>query len=480
MMKRIPFIAVTIIALFFGFYAHSSGKEVAFSVATAVALWMAGLWITEAWSIYLTSFIPLVVFPFLGVSSMSDLAPAYMPQIIFFFIGGFYMAFALEESGLHKRIAYWILSKCNGNTYLLLGGFMAVSYGLSIWILNTATVMMLLPALLAVLSEVKSAKPDLAKPYLLGLAFSASIGGTASVVGTAPNLYFMDFFNTTYPLSTPISFGNWMLYALPVSLVMLIAAFGVLAFQYRSSIEGGSFTSGFFKNELAKLGALNKVEKRVGAVWIVTVLAWFFRADIALGFTTIPGWSQLLPAGNFIKESTIAILAALVLFALPSGKQSATVLTWEVTSKVPFGVIFLFGGGFALAQVLTDTGVSSWLTEQLFFVKAIHPILLVLTLAGFMTFLTELTSNTASTVLVLPILSSITVLVDLPPLIVLMPVVLSASYAFMLPVATPPNALVFGAEKLSVKDMARAGIWLNLIGIAVVTVFGSLLSLMNS
>ncbi|MFT4753153.1 MAG: sodium-dependent dicarboxylate transporter 2/3/5 [Salibacteraceae bacterium] len=434
-----------------------------------VGIWMAIWWITEAVNIYFTSLIPITFLPFLGVVSMKELGPMYMPDIIFFFIGGFLLAFALEKWDIHKRIALKILLVIGNSPQRLLLGFMLTSYFLSMWILNTAVVMMLLPAAMAVFKQIqeKDESNDLSTPFLLGIAYAASIGGTATLIGTAPNLYFMDFFNENMPQYEPVTFGGWFMVALPASVIFVFSAYWVIQKRYLKSTSANLFEVEEIKSQYEELGKINTDQWIVSLVFGVTVVLWFTAKQLDIGSFHFPGWLILFDNPTYIKESTIAMLAAFILVILPSRTQKGNLLDWDAAKKIPLGIIFLFGGGFALAKVIGTSGLGLWLGDQLVFLKDFNPILVVIGLAMFMTFFTELTSNTASTILILPILMPVAQNVAIHPMIIMMPVVMSASFAFMLPVATPPNTIVYGTEKIKIKDMIRTGLILNLMGVAI-------------
>ena len=434
-----------------------------------IGIWMATWWITEAVNIYFTSLIPITFLPLLGVVSMKELGPMYMPDIIFFFIGGFLLAFALEKWEIHRRIALKILLLIGNSPQRLLLGFMLTSYFLSMWILNTAVVMMLLPAAMAVFKQIQTTnnKNDLSTPFLLGIAYAASIGGTATLIGTAPNLYFMDFFNENLSNYEPVTFGAWFLIGLPASFVFVIGTFLVISKKYLRHTPTSLFHVEEIKTQYQSLGKINTDQWLVSIVFGITVILWFTAKKMDLGSLEFSGWLALFENPTYIKESTIAMLGAFVLVITPSQTKSGNLLDWEAAKKIPLGIIFLFGGGFALAKVIGTSGLGLWLGDQLVFLKAFNPVIVVIGLALFMTFFTELTSNTASTILMLPILMPVAQNVDLHPMIIMMPVVMSASFAFMLPVATPPNTIVYGTEKIKIKDMIRTGLILNLMGVLI-------------
>lgn len=430
----------------------------------AVAVWMAYWWVMEAVKIYFTALLPLILFPLFGIVPMSEVAPLFMKDVVFLFIGGFLLAFGLERWNLHKRIALKLILTAGGTPARILFGFMFASYFLSMWIMNTATVAMLLPAVIAVIDQLNKASNEESKlgtPFLLGLAFAASIGGMATLIGTAPNLIFMDFFNSHYPDVQEITFGNWFSFAMPLSFVLFLLAFSVLRLLYRKVFNSETVDMRFCEEEYVSLGKMGYEEKVISVLFVFTVLLWFTMKDVKLGGFILPGWSSLFPEPSYIKESTVAMFAAAVFYLFPAKNKPGGLILWEDIQKVPIGIIFLFGGGFALAKAFEGSGLSSWLAGYLEFVSELPPFATILVLCLFMTFLTELTSNTASTLLVLPILFSFAAGIDCHPLQIFIPVTISASCAFMLPVATPPNTIVFGSERLSIHEMMRAGIWLN-------------------
>jgi len=455
------------------FLLNRSVGEFNMAVTGGVAIWMAVWWITEAINIYFTALIPITFLPFFGVISMKELAPSYMPDIIFFFVGGFLLAFSLEKWDLHKKIALKLLLLMGNSPKRILLGFMFTSYFLSMWILNTAVVMMLLPAALAVIAQIseKSHNPKIATPFLLGIAYAASIGGTATLIGTAPNLYFMDFFNENYPNLEPVTFANWFIVGLPASMVFFVFAYWFLVKKYFTKTLQFDIDMEYIKTSYSELGKLTFEQKILAIVFTVTVALWFTAKDVEIGSLHFSGWTHLFPEPSFIKESTIAMMAAFVLYVFPAKNTKGHLLDWNAAKKIPIGVIFLFGGGFAIAKVIGTTGLSSWLGDSLSFVADYPPIVVVISLTLFMTFFTELTSNTASTVLMLPILLAIASNVDAHPLLIMMPVIMSASFAFMLPVATPPNTIVYATEKIRVRDMALTGIVLNVAGVFISSFF---------
>lgn len=444
-------------------------------ITAAIGVWMAVWWITEAVSIYVTALLPVILFPLSGVMDMKTVAPLYLPHINFLFMGGFMLAFALEKWNLHQRIALRIILDTGATPSRILLGFMLASYGLSMWMFNTATVMMLLPALLAVIAQLESRgnSERVAVPYLLGLAFASSIGGTATLIGTAPNLVFLEYFNSNFGQENPVTFGNWFAFGLPVSALFFGLCYLVLNRMFFRGMKGAAIDLEYCRTAYQKLGKLTFEEKTLSLVMATTILLWFTAKDLNLGSFTLPGWADHLPwlaSKGMVKESTIAMAMAFLLFLIPArNRPKEHLLQWKDLQRMPYGLLFLFGGGFALAKGVAISGLGDWMGGQLVVFADWPTWLLVGSLCLFMTFFTELTSNTASTVLMMPILGALSNSVEASPLLILLPVTFSASFAFMLPVATPPNTIVFGSERLTVRDMIGPGLRLNLIGVMLIT-----------
>lgn len=438
---------------------------------SVIVILMASLWVTEAINIYITALLPLILFPFFGIMSMKEISPAYMSHIIFLFIGGFLLAFGLERWNLHKRLSLKIIISLGGSPKRILFSFMLSSYFLSMWILNTATTMMLLPAALAIINQIiKTEDKKFQTGLLLGIAFASSIGGSATLVGTMPNLILGNFVKETSAITQDINFANWMMIGLPLSIVFFFITFFILQKQFIAPTMKKADMS-LCKEIQSSMGNMRWQEHVVSFVFVTTVLAWFFRKTITIGSLQIPGWSTLLPLDDksFIQDGTIAILASIILFLIPSKKDEGGLLKWDDFKKLPIGVIFLFGSGFALSKGITSSGLSLLIQEKMTIIQNIPPFAIMIVLVIFMIFLTEFTSNSASATLMIPIVYEAIKSMDTPSLYFLIPLTIAASFAFMLPVATPPNTLVFATEKIAIKDMVRTGIWLNLIGIVVIS-----------
>ncbi|MCW8995174.1 MAG: SLC13 family permease [Psychromonas sp.] len=440
----------------------------------AIAVLMAVLWITEAIPLAATSLIPLIFFPITGILSADEIAASYINSIIFLFLGGFLIAIAMEEWSLHKRIALKIISILGGSPTSIVLGFIIAGAFLSMWISNTATALMLLPIGLAIIQKLENEFGEkrihsFAVILFLSLAYSCSIGGIATLIGTPPNLVMIKMLNILFPEAPEISFGNWMLLALPISILMLciVAVFLTkISFKLDADVK---LDRNFIKNEYKQLGKFSFEERVVSVVFFLTALLWIFRTDINFGFFVIPGWSNLLPTSEFINDGTVAITMATILFLIPSKSGGRALLDHNSFNKVPWGIILLFGGGFALAKGFSSTGLSDFIGHQLTGLHTISPIFIILITALTINFLTELTSNTAVTQMILPILASVSVGIGLNPLMLMLTATISASMAFMLPVATPPNTIIFASGRIRISEMAKTGFILNITGVIVVT-----------
>lgn len=441
----------------------------------AVALLMAVWWITEAIPLAITALLPMVLFPALGIMNGKAVAPVYFNHIIFLFIGGFLVALAMQRWNLHKRIALRILLWFGINPRSILLGFMVATAFLSMWISNTATTMMMVPIVLAIVLNLedllgKSRVRKYSIGVFLGVAYSASIGGIATLVGTPPNLSFARILAISFPNAPEISFANWMVFAFPISVLMLILVWMYLAFFFCPKKSEFGLDLEIFRNQYRALGPISHEERVVLIDFVLLAILWLSRANIKIGTFTIPGWSSLFPNPGFLNDGVVAITMAIILFLIPSKKQPGSrVMEWDAVAKLPWNIVLLFGGGFALASGFKESGLSLWFGHQLQGASFLHPILLVASICLIITFLTELTSNTATAEMLLPILAALGVAVKINPLFLMIPGTLSCSCAFMLPVATPPNAIVFGTERLRIAEMARAGFLLNLTGVVIIT-----------
>lgn len=466
------------IAAFLGIvlFADFSPSEPEITTMSAVAMLMAIWWISEAIPLASTSLVPLILFPVFGICSGEEIASSYINSTIFLFLGGFLIALSMEKWALHKRIALKIILLLGGSPAKIVLGFMVAAFFLSMWISNTATAVMMLPIGLAIIYQLeeefsKEKVHNFTVSVMLGIAYGCSIGGISTLIGTPPNLSFVRILKIIFPRAPDISFGSWLVMALPISIIMLFSAWVVLTKIFYKVPEEIKIEKGIIRDEYKKLGRLAYEEKAVGIVFIITALLWIFRVDIDLGYFKIYGWSNLLDNFSLINDGTIAIFMAIILFLIPSKNKSAgnMLLESDVFIKVPWGIILLFGGGFALAKGFISSGLSNYIGSQFQGIELNSPLLIMAFVSGAIIFLTELTSNTATTEMILPILASVSVALGVNPMLLMMSATLSASMAFMLPVATPPNAVVFGSQRIKISEMTKAGLLLNLIGIILIT-----------
>jgi sodium-dependent dicarboxylate transporter 2/3/5 len=429
----------------------------------AVAAWMAVWWISEAIPIPATALLPIVLFPLLGIMSAGTVTTSYANHLIYLFMGGFMIAVAMERWNLHRRLALHVISWVGTAPARLVLGFMLATAVLSMWISNTATAMMMVTIGLAVLKQLlpdgKHESSPLGTALMLGIAYAASIGGVATLIGTPPNAILAGVLDQNYGID--LRFGAWMQFALPLSLVMLFLAWLYLT---RIAFPLGDAelpaAAGQIRQQISDLGRMTSPEKRVAWVFGIVAMLWISRGLI--------DWSPV----KAVKDSTIAIAGALALFVIPADwGRRIFLLDWQTAVRIPWDIIILFGGGFALAAGFSETGLTTWLAEQLEILKGVPPILVILLVGLLVIFLTEVTSNTATASLLLPVLGALSEALGLPPMILMVTATLCASFAFMLPVATPPNAIVFSSRCVHIPQMAKAGLWLNLMGVLLITAF---------
>ncbi len=442
----------------------------------AVALLMAIWWVTDAIPLFATALLPLVLYPLLGIMSGHDTAPIYFNSTIVLFLGGFMIALTMEKWNLHRRIALNIIHAVGGGPARIVLGFMIAAAFLSMWISNTATAVMMVPIGLAIILQIegefgRDEARHLSVGLMLGIAYGATVGGLTTLVGTPPNLSFVRIFQILFPEAPPIAFGHWIVMAFPVGMIMLVAAWLMITKVFHRVPASVNVDQEVVKVERGRLGGIAFEERAVMGVFVTTALLWVFRVDLELGFLTIPGWSRILPDPGMIDDGTIAITLASILFFIPARNRESgatRVMGPDVIPRLPWNIVLLFGGGFALAAGFQDTGLAQLIGNQFEVLGNLPVFLLIVIVCMALTFLTEFTSNTATTEMILPILASVAVVTGTHPLVLMIPATLSASCAFMMPVATPPNAIVFGSDRITVGEMARTGILLNFIGVLVI------------
>ena len=459
-------IGLIVFALMLFMPAPDGLTENAWKVAAIVSL-MAIWWATEAIPVPVTALLPLALFPLFQITSFKSAALPYANPNIYLFLGGFMLAIAIERSGLHKRMALKMILAAGSSGMKLIGGFMLVAALISMFVMNTSTTLMLLPIGLAVCSVVATTIPglnDQDKKFfdtalMLGIAYAATIGGMSTLVGTAPNIVFSAFMLETYGVE--ISMIDWMTLGVPLAAVMLISAWIILTkYVFPISFITSNDTKEHLHRMLDDLGPLSKDELKISVIFGLTALAWIFRKGLD-NFELLSG----------LTDAGIAIISAILLFMIPSSNNKDDLLNWDSSNKLPWGLLILFGGGLSIAAQINSTGLGVWIGEGLSILGTVPPIMLIFLVAALIIFLTEITSNVATTSTFLPVFGAVAIGLGILPVSLTVPVCLAASCAFMLPVATPPNAIVYGSGKFTIATMMKAGFVLNIIGIFVVTLF---------
>ena len=446
----------------------SDMSEPAFKVMAAT-MWIAIWWMTEAIPVPVTSFLPMILYPMTNAVPLRVIAPSYANPIIYIFVGGFILALAMQKWELHKRIALSIISITGTNMRQIIQGFILASAFLSMWISNTATTVMMLPIALSIISQIKefarastlSQKniEGFGKALILAIAYSSSIGGIATLVGTPTNLIFADAIEKFYGITMP--FDQWIGIGLPISLVILVSCWLVLSyFAFSLSTEQVEGTTKIIKDELKKLGKMSFEEKWVMTIFLLVATAWITRRYL------------IAPFYPSVNDTIIAMIGAVSLFLIPSkNKKGSQIMDWQSAIKLPWGVILLFGGAFAVAQSFESSKLTLWIGEQLGGLSDIPFWVVLLIVVAVVNFLTEISQNIATCTLMMPILAALSGVLDVHPYGLMVAACIASSCAFMLPVATAPNAVAFGSGYLKMKDMLRAGFLLNVVSIIVVAIF---------
>ena len=447
------------------FFLEAEGLSNQANAVLASTLWIAIWWITEAIPIAATSLLPIILFPLSGALPLDDTTSSFGHRFVFLYLGGFILALAIQKWNLHKRIALNIIMVVGTNAQKIILGFMVATAFLSMWISNTATAVMMLPIGIAIIKQMKDLKnsPEdenliFGKALMLSIAYSASIGGIATLIGTPPNLVFAGIIQEVYNIE--ISFLKWFQFGFPISILLLAISWIYLtkvAFKFKQN----EFNKGKeeINRQLEELGSISYEEKIVLSVFVVTGLAWILRTYLLNKF--IPN----------LDDSIIALISGISLFLFQANNQEGKnekIMNWEDAVKLPWGVLLLFGGGLAIAQGFQSSGLANWIAENLTQLNGFSLFIILLVLITAVNFLTEITSNLATTAMLLPILAPTAVILGVHPYILMVGATLAASCAFMLPVATPPNAVVFGSNYLKISDMVRVGILMNIISIIII------------
>lgn len=462
--KKIGFILGPLLFVFTLLFVHPEGLSKEANAVLATTLWVAVWWILEVVPIAVTSLLPIILFPTTGALKIGETTASYGHKYVFLYIGGFILAIAIEKWNLHKRIALTIINIIGTSVSRIILGFMVATAFLSMWISNTATTVMMLPIGMAIISQLKD-NPDtvenentiFGKALMLAIAYSASIGGIATLIGTPPNLVLAGILEDHFNIE--LTFSKWIVFGLPISILLLIICWNYLtkvAFTFKQKDFPGGKAE--IQKQIRQLGKMSYEEKTVLIVFVLTAFLWVTRSFIL---------KHIIPA---IDDTIIALVSAFALFLLPSkNKKGTRILDWESAVKLPWGILLLFGGGLALAQGFTTSGLAVWIGSQISLIENLPLFLLLFIIIFAVNFLTEITSNLATTAMLLPIIAPIALALDVHPFTLMVGVTVAASCAFMLPVATPPNAVVFGSGYLKIPDMMKTGIWMNIISIILLT-----------
>jgi len=450
-----------IILLFF----HPEGLSPRANAILASTSWIAIWWITEAIPIAVTALLPIILFPLTGGLDLSNTTASFGHKYVFLYVGGFIIAIAIEKWNLHKRIALNIINFIGTNVVNIILGFMVATAFMSMWISNTATTVMMLPIGMAIVAQLRDNPKTIedenlifGKALMLAIAYSATIGGMSTLIGTPPNLVLAGVVEETFGYE--ITFAQWFKFGFPISVVLLF-----LCWKYLTSIsfklKQKSFTDGRadITKQLKALGPISYEERLVAGVFTLTALAWISRSFFL---------NSIMPA---IDDTIIGLISALILFLLPTKNKDRRLLNWKEAVKLPWGILLLFGGGMALASGFKESGLALWIGSQMTLLDGISLLLLVFVLITSVNFLTEITSNLATTAMLLPILYPMAEVINVHPFVLMVAATVAASCAFMLPVATPPNAVVFGSGYLRIPDMMKTGIWMNILSIILLTLF---------
>jgi len=450
-----------VLAFFLTLAAPPFTPEPAAQKVAAVTLLMAIWWITEAAPLPVTALLPLFLFPILGVSTMAAAAGPYADPVIFLFLGGFILGAAMERSGLHRRTGLACVAAVGTTPKRLIAGIMIATAGISMWVSNTATTALMLPVAAAVLAFVESkgasmddrSRHNLGVGLLLAVAYGANIGGLGTLIGSPPNALMAGYMVREHGIE--VGFVEWMMVGLPVAAVMMVIGWGILCWRHpvNLSLEGAAL---MLQEERARSGRMSPAEKRVAVIFALTAAAWVFRPLLT---PFVPGLS----------DTGIAVAAALALFLTPSGKDGGKLAEGSDLRSIPWDVLVLFGGGLSMAAAIGGSGLATYLGSLLSAAETLPLVLLVLLVTVAIKLLTELTSNTATAATFLPIAGALAVAAGADPLIICLTVAMSAGVAFMMPVGTPPNAIVYGTGRITLQEMMRAGFWANIAAVVVVT-----------
>jgi sodium-dependent dicarboxylate transporter 2/3/5 len=447
-----------------------SGMSVAAKNAAAVVLIMSIWWISGAIPIYATAFLPLVLFPLLKILPAGETAANYGHNYVLMMLAGFILAKAIETQNLHKRIALVLINAFGTSRKKIILSIMMATAFISMWIANVTAALLMLPIAIAIILKEEtetSDKSSFSKALMLGVAYSATIGGVGTLIGSPTNLILLGVMEKLFPGSPPITFFSWLKIGLPVMLILLPVTWYYLVKHFR--ISGNlSKDQTIIKDELKSLGKMSQGEKGVMYVFLLAVFGWVFREGFVFGQTVIPGWSTLLGLDEFVHDSTVAMFCAILLFIIPADKNKR-LMDWKSASQIPWGVVMIVGGGYAVAEAFKVTGLAQWLGNLLVFINSYPSLIVLIIVVTFIMFFTEVNSNTATANIFLPVLASLAVAGNTNPLLLMIPATIAASFSFMMPAGTGPNTVVFASERISIADMAKCGLWLKFITLVLLT-----------
>ena len=428
----------------------------------AVSVLMIIWWITEAIPIYITAFLPIVLFPLLGILTSMETTKNYGHDYVLMLLGAFILAKGIEKQQLHKRISLLTIGLLGTDKRRIILGFMVTTAFLSMWITNMAVVLIMLPIAIALISKEKeNLRKNFGTALLLAIAYAASVGGTATLIGTPPNLVFAGLMGQLYTNAPEMDFMSWMKIGLPVAFLFIpiIWFYIVRFFKIHDRLKGGK---ALISKELKILGKVSVGEKRVLFIFILTALGWVLKKNIEIGNFILPGWSNVLGVADYVHDSTVALFGAVLLFVINDGNGNK-LMDWKSTLTIPWGVAMFLGGGLALGLAFKSTGLAKWIGGAFSELNSFPEFFIILIVVGLIIFITEVNSNTATATIFLPILAAMAVAGSINPLLVMIPATFACSFAFMLPSGTGTNTVIFASDQLKMADMVRTGFWLNLI-----------------
>ena len=447
-----------------------AGLSVAGKNAAAVVLLMSIWWISGAIPIYATAFLPLVLYPLLKILPAAETAANYGHNYVLMLLAGFILAKAIETQNLHKRIALVLINAFGTSRKRIILSMMMATAFMSMWIANVTAALLMLPIGLAIIMKEEkesSEKSPFSRALMLGLAYSATIGGVGTLIGSPTNLILIGVMEKLFPEAPPITFFSWLKIGLPVMLIFLPVTWYYLVRHFR--ISGNlSDDQTVIRDEMKALGKMSPGERRVMYVFLLAIFGWVFREGFVFGQTVIPGWGSLLGLDEYVHDSTVAMFCALLLFMIPANRERR-LINWKEAGQIPWGVVMIVGGGYAVAEGFKATGLAQWLGNQLVFINSLPSLLVLLIVVTFILFFTEVNSNTATANIFLPVLASLAVAGGANPLLLMIPATIASSFSFMMPAGTGPNTVIFASERITIAEMAKCGLWLKMITIILLT-----------